>query len=219
MILRWFRGKQIALAFALTLTMARLGFAGVLQYRSQHRRALLAACAALWRRPASARCRRCAMSFRVLRSAAAAGTGAAPTIGRRGHPTALTARLASLFSFGRPYYFLVAFCVTFYAAFFPFTALAPDSLGEKWQISATNAGRLCSPLTLLTVVLSPLFGDFRSRRPQAGRSDLLPLLCAAPVDSCLPALGDSCRRSSPPASGNGVLMAPAALWPQLGSRA
>ena len=35
-------------------------------------------------------------------------------------------------------------------------------------ISATNAGRLCSLLTLLTVVLSPLFGDFSIAETASG---------------------------------------------------
>lgn len=219
MILRWFRGKQIALAFALTLTMARLGSLVSFSTEASIAEHFGGVRAALW--AAAGFCllsALCNVFFVYFDQRLPLEPVPRPPSVVEDTPTAWTARLASLFSFGRPYYFLVAFCVTFYAAFFPFTALAPDFLGEKWQISATNAGRLCSLLTLLTVVLSPLFGGFLDRGDRKRRSDLL-LLCAALL--LIPAYLLLGLTQLPPLFaflllGTAFSMAPAALWPQLG---
>ncbi len=222
MILRWFRGKQLSLAFALTLTMARLG--SLLSFSSE---AWIAerfggVRAGLW--AAAGFCllsALCNLAFVYLdrRLPTASTPPVAPLVAAPGW----LARTASLFRFGPAYYLLAAFCVCFYAAFFPFTALAPDFLGEKWQLGAASAGRLCSLLTLLTAVLSPVVGGLldrgADREARARRADLMLLLAALLLIPAYLLLGLS--RLSPLWAfvllGVAFALGPTALWPQLGS--
>lgn len=218
MITRWFRGHQLALAFALTLTLARVG--SLLSFATE---ADIAARfggveAALW------------AAFFMCVVSALGNVGYVlldrrrPDSSPRLEPLAseqagsVLGRLADFLRFGPKYYLLTAFCVCFYAAFFPFTALASDFLGEKWQLSATTAGRLCSLVTFLTVVLSPLFGSYLDRGNRQTRSDRMLLLAALLLPPAYVLLG--LTRLPPHGAfvllGLAFSLAPAALWPQIG---
>jgi MFS family permease len=220
MILRWFRGKQIALAFALTLTMARLG--SLFSFSTE---ALIAerfggVRAGLW--AAAGFCllsALCNIAFVYVDQRLPSGPVAKPVAPVGEVPVGLWARIAGLFRFGPQYYLLAAFCVCFYAAFFPFTALAPDFLGEKWGLSAASAGRLCSLLTLVTAILSPLFGGLLDRGDRRRRSELLLFGAALLLIPAYLLLG--LTRLGPLVPflllGTAFAMAPSALWPQLGT--
>jgi MFS family permease len=56
--------------------------------------------------------------------------------------------------------FIVLLCVTFYSAVFPFTNYAPDLLVNKWGMSLTRASDVCSIMYFGTVFFTPLFGWF-----------------------------------------------------------
>jgi MFS family permease len=220
MITRWFRGHQLALAFALTLTLARVG--SLLSYAAE---ADIAARfgglqAALWA-PffACLFSALCNIAYVVLdrRRPDVAPPPVAPAESESESARWLS-RLAGSLRFGRKYYLLTAFCVCFYAAFFPFMALASDFLGEKWQLPANTAGRLCSLVTLMTVVLSPLCGGFLDRGDRQKRSDRLLLLAAALLLPAYLLLGLSTLPPLPSfvLLGLAFSLAPAALWPQIG---
>jgi len=65
------------------------------------------------------------------------------------------------------YIFIALLCVTFYSAVFPFLAFAPDFFLNKFSMSSLMSGRITSLLPLGTLIFTPLFGVFVDRK---GRS-------------------------------------------------
>lgn len=67
-----------------------------------------------------------------------------------------------------PAYILIALlCVTFYSAVFPFNAFAPDLLLHKFGMSPVVSGRLTSLMPIATLIFTPLFGMFIDRKGKA----------------------------------------------------
>jgi MFS family permease len=65
------------------------------------------------------------------------------------------------------YIYILLLCVTFYSAVFPFVAFAPDFFYHKFGISTLESGKITSLLPLGTMVFTPLFGFLIDRK---GRS-------------------------------------------------
>lgn len=162
---RWFKGKELAFAYGLNLTIMRLGtfLALVVQ----------APVAEGWGlRPA------------LWFAAAIMGVGFATYFiyiwlerlakGREGAPAAAGGLgaderfvLREAFSFDASFWMICLLCVTFYSAVFPFQAYAPDILVQKFGYSVTAAGRYTSALILGTMIFTPIFGwfvDHKGRR-------------------------------------------------------
>lgn len=76
------------------------------------------------------------------------------------------ADLGKLFT-NRSFLFIAALCVTFYAAVFPFLKYAPDFFYNKFGVSRETSGDLASLLPYGTVLFTPLFGWFVDKK---GRS-------------------------------------------------
>jgi len=67
----------------------------------------------------------------------------------------------------RAYIYIVLLCVTFYSAVFPFVAYAPDFFLNKFGMSLTASGDITSLLFLGTMIFTPVFGFLVDR---VGRS-------------------------------------------------
>jgi MFS family permease len=67
----------------------------------------------------------------------------------------------------RAYIWILLLCVTFYSAVFPFVAYAPDFFLHKFSMTAVQSGRITSLLPLGTMLFTPLFGLLVDRK---GRS-------------------------------------------------
>mgnify|MGYP005844556503 CR=1 FL=1 len=66
----------------------------------------------------------------------------------------------------RSFIYIALLCVTFYSAVFPFVKYAPDLLVNKFGMSAVRAGWIVSILPFGTILFTPLFGsitDFRGK--------------------------------------------------------
>lgn len=63
----------------------------------------------------------------------------------------------------RAYIFIALLCVTFYSAVFPFVAFAPDFFANKYGMSRVLSGQITSLLPLGTMIFTPLFGLFIDR--------------------------------------------------------
>ncbi|MFP4289361.1 MAG: MFS transporter [Bacteroidales bacterium] len=72
--------------------------------------------------------------------------------------------------------FITLLCVTFYAAVFPFLKFAPDLLMNKFSMARQMAGDVTSYLMYGTILLTPLFGWFVDNK---GRSATLMYLGSA----------------------------------------
>jgi MFS family permease len=76
----------------------------------------------------------------------------------------------------RAYVYILLLCVTFYSAVFPFVAFAPDFFFHKFGMSTVESGKVTSLLPLGTMVFTPLFGFLVDRK---GRSATAMILGAA----------------------------------------
>jgi len=64
----------------------------------------------------------------------------------------------------RAYIWILLLCVTFYSAVFPFVAYAPDFFLHKFSLTAVQSGRITSLLPLGTMFFTPLFGMLVDRK-------------------------------------------------------
>jgi MFS family permease len=152
-IAKWFKGKELSLAFGLNLTLARMGslaadnspsWAGELYGSWQPPLVLAAGIAAL--------CIIGAGLYWILESRAE----------RQYHlgPQEATEKLVirDLYQFDRSYWYIVGLCVVFYSAVFPFRAFAIKYFIDAHGASREVAGRLTGMLPFAAMVATPLFG-------------------------------------------------------------
>jgi MFS family permease len=151
-IAKWFRGKELSFAFGVNLTIARLGSFAALNspswaapaYESWQWPLLIAVGFATF-------CVTGALLYWVLEKRADEryDLGAASTD---------KVVWADLFRFGTSYWLVVALCITFYSAIFPFQTFAVKFFMEAHGTSRETGGFLSSLLTLFAMIFTPLFG-------------------------------------------------------------
>ena len=130
---RWFRGRDLALSFGITLAIMRLGtlfsFNGISSIASR-----FGVAEALW--VAAGLCffsLLCNLVYFAMdkhgeRALGLAEAGAGDKIALR-----------DIKKFGQPYWYAVVLCATFYSAIFPFTALSTDFFHVKYGLPLTVA--------------------------------------------------------------------------------
>jgi MFS family permease len=133
-ISRWFKGKEMAMAFGISLTISRVGT--LFSFNTEE---LIASYSGSFRTALWAAALLCLFSvlcnlvFNLLdrhgeRILALPKPEAGDTI-----------VLSDIKKFTSSYWFVVLLCVTFYSAIFPFTALATDMFHDKWQLPLVSA--------------------------------------------------------------------------------
>lgn len=162
---RWFKGKELAFAYGLNLTIMRLGTFLALN--------LQAPVAEKW-----------GLRSSLWFAATIMGVGFLSYFvylllerwarGREGAPSAAGGGaseekfvLREAFSFDASFWFITLLCVTFYSAVFPFQAYAPDILVQKFGYSVTAAGHYTSALIFGTMIFTPILGwyvDHKGKR-------------------------------------------------------
>lgn len=73
----------------------------------------------------------------------------------------------------RAYIYILLLCVSFYSAVFPFMAFAPDFFMNKFGITAVESGKLTSLLPLGTMIFTPLFGFLVDRKGRSASAMIL----------------------------------------------
>ena len=150
---KWFRGKELSFAFGLNLSIARLGsfvalnsptWAG--RYYEHWQWPLLLAVGF------SGFCVAGAIIYWLLENHAER----AYELGQAGATDKVV--IGDIFRFGRSYWYIVALCVTFYSAIFPFQTFAVKFFIEAHGTSREAGGFLSSTLTLFAMIATPLFG-------------------------------------------------------------
>jgi MFS family permease len=149
---RWFRGKELSFAFGLNLTICRLGTFAALNSPTWARAAY-----ANWRWPfliAFGVSILCVIGVTIywlmeVHAEKVYSLGAVSTD---------KVVFGDLFKFGVSYWFIVALCVTFYSAIFPFQTFAVKFFMEAHGTSREFGGFLSSLLTVFAMVATPLFG-------------------------------------------------------------
>jgi MFS family permease len=223
---RWFRGKELALSFGITLAIARLGT--LFSFNSESSiSSHFGWQAALW--VAAALCVLSllgnlvyfAMDRHGERALGLAEAGAGDKI-----------VLADVKKFGASYWYVVMLCVTFYSAIFPFTALSTDLFHEKWGLPLTTstggsffaavfsdylhmfstAGGTTSIIIFASMCFAPFAGGLVDR---IGRRASLMLFGALLMIPCYLVIGFTMVPPWLPMIllGAAFVLVPAAMWP------
>ncbi|MEI7726198.1 MAG: MFS transporter [Bacteroidota bacterium] len=161
-IVKWFRGYEIALAFALNLGIARVGTA--LAFNLSPRLVLptqwdFAIWFAFMLLLIGFLAFLVYLMFDIKFDRQVKTTGSLLGKDEEFHMSDLT----KLFT-NRSFLFISFLCVTFYAAVFPFLKYAPDLFFHKFGISRERSGDIASLLPYGTVFFTPLFGWFVDKK-------------------------------------------------------
>ncbi len=153
---RWFKGKELAFAFGLNLTIMRLG-----TFLALNIQAPVAAHwglrNALWFAAVLMLVGFSTFFFYLWLERNARGRVGAP-LAEGAKQTEEKFRLKEVFTFSPSFWFISLLCVTFYSAVFPFQAYAPDILVQKFNYSEILAGSIASALIFGTMIFTPIFG-------------------------------------------------------------
>jgi len=151
---KWFKGKELAFAFGVSLTIARLGsytadlsptWAGF-AYEGGWQPPLVIAAVI------GALCILGAIFYGILEVAAKRKY----TLGEAGGSDRLVIR--DLFTFSRSFWFITLLCLAFYAAIFPFRSFSIKYFIEAWGMARDVAGQYNSVLPLAAMIATPIFG-------------------------------------------------------------
>lgn len=157
-IARWFKGKELSFAFGLNLTLARLGSFMALnspmwakQYYDYWQNPL-------WISVIAGVFALVFISFYFLADLISSKKFELPPEGNQDKVV-----IKEIFSFGKPFWFISALCVTFYSAMFPFQTFAIKFFQEVHGTTREVGGNLSSILTLSAIIFTPIFGLIADR--------------------------------------------------------
>ncbi|MBA4250711.1 MAG: MFS transporter [Chlorobiaceae bacterium] len=150
---KWFKGKELSFAFGINLTIARLG-----SVSADNSPTWATGLYASWEGPLMLAagigfaCVVGAIAYYILESSASKKY----QIGQAGETDKINFK--EFFKFGKSFWFIVALCLTFYAAIFPFRSFAIKFFMEAHGSTREFAGFLNSILPLSAMIATPLFG-------------------------------------------------------------
>jgi MFS family permease len=226
---RWFKGKELALAFGIGLTLSRLGTlfsfnteALIAGYFGNFRAALWAAvifCLA----SIVANIVYNILDRRGERFLALKEEGAGEKI-----------RMSDIRKFSSSYWFVTFLCLVFYSAIFPFTALSTDFFHTKWGLPLTadvegsflyqvfynvlhmfsTAGGTTTIIIFASMVFAPVFGHLVDRYGR--RASMMVVGSLLMIPSFLLMAFSSIAPAFPMIMlGASFVLVPAAMWPSI----
>jgi MFS family permease len=206
---RWFTGKELAMAFGITLTIARLGT--LFSFNTEELLATRLLCNWIYTLMDS--------HAEPILKLPEAGSGDKITWSDVG-------------KFRPSYWYAVGICVTFYSAIFPFTALATDFFHDKWGLPMasaeglgffsgvffnlthmfTTAQGVTSIIIAASMVLAPFAGNFVDRVGRRATLMIVGSLLIVPAHLLM-----GLTHLSPVVSmivlGGAFVLVPACIWP------
>jgi len=165
---KWFRGKELSFAFGINLMIARLG-----TWLAQNSPTWASFAYTNWRTPlliSIAFASFCVVGpavYWILEAYAEKHF----EVGQQGSTDKVV--FSDIFKFGLSYWYIVALCIVFYSAIFPFETFAIKFFIEAHGTSRQLGGFLVSILTASTMFGTPLFGLFVDK---VGKRALLMML-------------------------------------------
>ena len=226
-IARWFKGKELALAFGISLTLSRLGT--LFSFNTEQMIATYFGSfhVALW---AAALLCGFSLACNLVYNAMDLKGERALDLPRPGAGDKIV--FGDIAKFNSSYWYVVMLCVTFYGAIFPFTALSTDMFVTKWGIPAgatddggflwqvfssffhmfSTAGGITSIVIFASMVCAPFAGGLLDRLGRRASVMVLGALLLIPAHL---AMGLTHWNPIPAMALLGVafVLVPAALWP------
>jgi MFS family permease len=161
-LVKWFKGKELSFAFAVSLAIARVGTAAALIFSPILIETGAGWTLALW---VAAMLMGIAVMFFIVYMA----------YDKRFTPKEKKGSLLAAderFNFkdivgllkNKSFILISLLCVTFYSAVFPFQAYCPDFLHNKFAVSLKTSGMLSSLIIWGTILFTPIFGWFVDRK-------------------------------------------------------
>lgn len=155
-IVKWFKGKELALAFGVKIGLARAGSALALFYSAEIAENASHWTLAIWF---------AAILLLVALLAFLVYTIFDTRIDRQLNEK-LQGKSAEQFNIAdlkrlllnKSFIYVTLLCVTFYSAVFPFQSFSPDFLFNKFGLSTTDSGKIASILYWVTMFATPFFG-------------------------------------------------------------
>ena len=157
-IAKWFRGKELSFAFGINLMIARFG-----TWLAQNSPTWAKPAYSNWRSPLlisvlfATFCVTGAIAYWLLEIYAEKHF----ELGQAGSPDKVV--FSDIFKFGLSYWYIVALCIVFYSAIFPFETFAIKFFIDAHHTSRELGGFLVSILTAFTMFGTPVFGLFVDR--------------------------------------------------------
>jgi len=154
-IAKWFRGKELSFAFGINLMIARFG-----TWLAQNSPSWASSAYTNWRNPLLI-----SIAFGTFCVIGAAMYWGLEVQAEKRYQIAQAGGtdkvvFGDIFKFGVSYWYIVALCIVFYSAIFPFETFAYKFFIDVHHTTRAIAGFLVSILTLFTMFGTPLFGLF-----------------------------------------------------------
>jgi MFS family permease len=164
-LVKWFKGKDLALAFGLKVGFGRLGTFAALQLSPVLAGGGAQLSTAIWFAAVLVLLGLLAFMVYMLLDLKLDRQLQVTKTSSSSKPFKLS-DIGDLIS--NPAYLLIAMlCLTFYSAVFPFNAFAPDLLYHKFGMSYELSGRITSLMPLGTMIFTPIFGFLIDRYGKA----------------------------------------------------
>jgi len=155
-LVKWFKGKNLALAFGLKVGFGRLGTFAALQVSPVVAGGGPNLTTAVWLAAILVLSGLLAFMVYMLLDAKLDKQVALTT--PKAAPEKFSFKDLGVILSNRPFIYIVLLCVTFYSAVFPFVSYAPDFFADKFGFTDVQSGRVTSLLPIGTAFFTPLFG-------------------------------------------------------------
>lgn len=207
---KWFRGKELALAFGLNLTVARLG-----TFAALNSAARIQALSGSWKLALWVSAVIMFLSLALFFVYSGIDRSKEQYFPKTEVVTAEDKiNFKDVFAFRPSFWFVSLLCMTFYAAVFPFTAFSTVFLQSKFGFTAVKGGFYTSLVITGTMFFTPLFGFMVDRLGRRATMMMLGSLLLVPVHLSL-----ALTHFSPVVAmlvlGVAFSLVPAAMWPAI----
>jgi MFS family permease len=175
-VAKWFRGKELSFAFGINLMISRAG-----SLLAQQSPSWAGFAYNFWRNPLlisvgfGALCIMGAIVYWILEVYAEKKY----QVGPAGATDKVV--FSDIRSFGLSYWYIVALCITFYSAIFPFETFAYQFFMDAHHVTREAGGDLVGMLTLFTMFGTPTFGLFVDKLGKRALLMMLGSLLLIPV--------------------------------------
>lgn len=207
-ISKWFRGKELSLAFGLNITIARLG-----TFAALNSAARIQEWSGSWRLAIWVSAIIMFVSFALF--LVYAGIDKAKEkyfVGQKEEVEKFV--FEDVYKFRAPYWYVSLLCMTFYSAIFPFTAFSTVFLQTKFGLTAVQGGFYTSLVITGSMIFTPIFGLLVDKIGKRATLMIVGSLMLIPVHSVL---GLTYVHPAIPMVILGISfsLVPAAMWPSI----